>query len=233
MNPKYIALSLGMLGLGACVAPMGTWPDHNSPSSPYGIPSAPGAQGVSSPSKKLGMPVEESIYAWDGGVVDAAKPGSVKEGVPSHDVQPTEGGRMYILELYQEAIDERDSLQLEVTALNASLEQAQLAIDDYVQRLSRSDARAATLTTERDRLRNENADLAARIVTAQIRRLEAEKVLLESKLEWFRETEPVPAAVLPTVSPLLPPLENEGAPMGADRSPSEPEADQVAAGTDA
>ena len=211
MNAKLIGLSLGMLGLGACVAPMGAWHDNGSPSSPYGIPTASKPSGLPS-SGGQPLPSEDSIYAWDGGVVDAQKPGSVEEGTPSHDVQPTEGGRMYILELYQEAIDERDALQLEVTALNASLEQAQNSIDDFVKRLARADAIAGSMTTERDRLRQENADLAARVVTAQIRRLEAEKILLESKLEWFRETEPEKSVELPPVSPLLPPLSNGTAP---------------------
>ena len=215
MNSKLIGLSIGLVGLGACVAPMGAWPDTGSPSSPYGIPSASQPTGLSTPSRQPLMPTENSIYAWDGGVVDAAKPGSVKEGAPSHDVQPTEGGRMYILELYQEAIDERDALQLEVSALNASLEHAQRSIDEYVKRLARADAIASSMTTERDRLRQENADLAARVVTAQIRRLEAEKVLLESKLEWFREVEPERQVELPTVSPLLPPLSTEAASKSA------------------
>jgi len=211
MNSKLIGLSLGWIGLGACVAPMGAWPDNGSPSSPYGIPSASQPKGLPSSGSQPLMPTEDSIYAWDGGVVDAPKPGSVEEGSPSHDVQPTEGGRMYILELYQEAIDERDALQLEVTALNASLEHAQNSIDDYVKRLARSDAIAGSMTNERDRLRQENADLAARVVTAQIRRLEAEKLLLESKLEWFREVEPESQGPveLPPVSPLLPPLTTE------------------------
>ena len=211
MNSKLIGLSLGMIGLGACVAPMGAWPDNGSPSSPYGIPTASQSTGLPNPDGKRLLPAEDSIYAWDGGVVDAPKPGSVEEGTPSHEVQPTEGGRMYILELYQEAIDERDALQLEVTALNASLEQAQNSIDDYATRLARSDAIASSMTAERDRLRQENADLAARVVTAQIRRLESEKLLLESKLEWFHETEPEKSVELPPVSPLLPPLTTESA----------------------
>ncbi len=42
------------------------------------------------------------------------------------------------------------------------------------------------LEAERARLQEENFDLAGRLVTAQIRRLESEKILLESKIEWQR-----------------------------------------------
>jgi len=232
MNTKLIGASLALLGLGACVAPMGSWPESGSPSSPYGIPSAPQSASLIGQTGRSAKPTADPIYAWDGGVVDAPKPGSVREGAPNHDVQPTEGGRMYILELYQEAIDDRDALQLEVTALNASLEQAQLAIDDYIKRLARAETIADSMTTERDRLRQENADLASRVVTAQIRRLEAEKLLLESKLEWFRETEPELTKDLPPVSPLLPPLETEpnSKPMTMDTPAAPLEADQAGEG---
>ena len=189
MNPKLMIVSFCALALSGCVAPMSGLPNTGSPSSPYGIPS-----GVYSPATDTdGMgakdPENDPIYAWDGGVVDSPAPGTVVEGDPNHDVQPTSNGRMYILELYQDAIDERDALQLEVTALNAALERAQLEMDDFARRTSKIQTMLDTLTVERDQLRKDNSELAARVVTAQIRRLEAEKLLLESKLEWFRDAD--------------------------------------------
>ena len=187
MKPNLMIVSICALAWSGCVAPMSGLPHTGSPSSPYGIPST-----IYSPTddgSNVGQsdPSSDPIYAWDGGVVDSPEPGSVVEGDPSHDVQPTSNGRMYILELYQEAIDERDALQLEVTALNAALERAQFEMDDFTNRTTKLSARMDALILERDQLRKENSDLAARVVTAQVRRLEAEKLLLESKLEWFRE----------------------------------------------
>lgn len=131
----------------------------------------PGAQSVEPP----------RLYARDGTVV--AGPEDVSAlGPQRREVGEGTSGRMVLLELYQNVIEERDALSLEVTALRAELEKAQAA-----QRAAEAEALAQTsrvevLEVERDRLRAESLELAGRLTTAQIRRLQAEKLLLEHKI---------------------------------------------------
>jgi len=134
---------------------------------------------------------EKPLYAWDGGVVEpSAQPASQPQrGAPAdpvHGVQPTGSGRMYILELYQKAIDERDALEVETSALTAALERSQADLEAARATAAELDAEVLELEARVDVLGSENAELADRLITAQIRRLEAEKLLLEAKLEWHR-----------------------------------------------
>jgi regulator of replication initiation timing len=121
------------------------------------------------------------LYARDGTVV--AGPEDVSALEPQRrEVGEGASGRMVLLELYQNVIEERDALSLEVTALRAELEKAQAA-----QRAAEAEALAQTskvevLEVERDRLTAEGLELAGRLTTAQIRRLQAEKLLLEHKI---------------------------------------------------
>jgi chromosome segregation ATPase len=111
-----------------------------------------------------------------------------------HEMQPTETGRMYILELYQQAIDERDALEQDVADLTAALRDTQDRLETRDTELAAGTARAADLDARMEGLLAENQDLAARLATAQIRRLEAEQALLESKLHWLRQNAAVEAA---------------------------------------
>jgi hypothetical protein len=177
--------------VGACVAPA-DWSDsgRHDPTSPAGgggSPSSPWGPGVAGAA--LGArkdPAHTPLYGRDGGVVDSREPGSVTKDAPDHDVENSGTGRMYILELYQAAVDERDALQLEVAALNRALERTQAELDSTTSALAARGAELEQRTAERDTLKAETEDLAARLVTAQIRRLESEKLLIESKLEWIR-----------------------------------------------
>ena len=183
----------------ACVAPMsGDWRAATltgeprattSPSSPYGAPRLSEASATPSMFQTEG---EYPLYSRDGGVVDSPVPGSVRRGAPTHDVESTGPGRMYILELYQVAIEERDTLQLEVTALNHALKRTHSELDATTAAYAIRGDELVVLVRERDRLRAESEDLTARLVTAQIRRLESEKLLIESKLEWYRGLPPTP-----------------------------------------
>lgn len=125
-----------------------------------------------------------TLYARDGTAVQGA--GSVAAEPPRHDAGVPRASRMSLLELYQKALEEKENYVREVQALQASVDvasetQAQLARE-------RDDARtrAAAFEEAAQRAQAENADLAARLVTAQIRRLEAEKLLLETRLEALR-----------------------------------------------
>ena len=150
---------------------------------PPGTPDAGAAPTADTPSWQG----SSQLYARDGSVI-GADPASAPEapaatqGVADRQLGPSEGGRMYILELYQKAIDERDALELEVRSVQSELERARTAATKAENEQSGSAGRIAALEEENRRLVAENVELAARLVTAQIRRLQAEKLLLEARI---------------------------------------------------
>ena len=95
---------------------------------------------------------------------------------------------------------------------------AQARIDDTNASSNGLSARLDMLEAEVERLATENEDLAGRLATVQIRRLEAEKLLLEARIDWYRNqgaegrVEEAGAGVtLPTDSAAqLPPRESGG-----------------------
>jgi hypothetical protein len=128
------------------------------------------------------------LLAWDGGVVEGPTPGAVLErGTPQHGIEPSATGRMHIIELYQNALDERDSLIDERTELRSMLAAAQEALAANQANAATLEGKLLELQGESESLRAELSDLAARLVTAQIRRLEAEKLLLESQIQSRRQ----------------------------------------------
>jgi len=132
---------------------------------------------------------EPKLYARDGSVVDAKRPGTVTlQDTLGHDLSPTNGGRMYILELYQKVIDERDGLQLEVKALRKDNERSRAALAEAEARVTQLQADLDRAMAEKQSLIDENLELAGRLTTAQIRRLEAEQMLLESRIREARES---------------------------------------------
>lgn len=127
-----------------------------------------------------------ALYARDGTIVVDPQSANVVAGdrpTPARRaLTPSDGGRMYLLELYQNVIEERDGLSREVTSLQADLEQARAELraalevqEDLRQRLGALEATNTELVAE-------NLDLAGRLTTAQIRRLQAEKLLLEHRI---------------------------------------------------
>ena len=132
-------------------------------------------------------PVMPALYGRDGSPVSTQRGGTVDpDRRPTHDIDSPDGSRMYILELYQEAIDSKESLELEVEALNAALDKANDVISQNEGRITELQALLESMRADVIRLQAEGDDLASRLTTAQIRRLEAEKLLLEAKLEWRR-----------------------------------------------
>jgi hypothetical protein len=132
-------------------------------------------------------PGEVPLYAWDGGVVDGAPQGRVtaQDGTP-RGLETPPAGRMHIIELYQAVLDERDSLATEVERLRKDLQDTQLALEAKTRATEELSARVAALEASYKELSEDNQSIAARLVQAQIRRLEAEKMLLETKLEMER-----------------------------------------------
>jgi len=130
-----------------------------------------------------------TLYARDGSVVQSDRSGPIAmaaptgESAPLHDIQRTGEGRMYILELYQNVIDERDALTLEVTGTHNELNRTRTALMEADARIMALEERVTALTARSESLEVENMELAGRLTTAQIRRLQAEKILLEIRLE--------------------------------------------------
>jgi hypothetical protein len=118
----------------------------------------------------------------DVGIVPAAPEGTAEVAQQRHGIEPTESGRLYILELYQEVLEQRDALMIELNGMTGELERAQGELASLHAAASADQASVGKLQQELALLRAENQDLAARLTTAQIRRLEAEKLLLEAKI---------------------------------------------------
>ena len=138
-----------------------------------------------------------TLYARDGTAVAAAVQSPAGEAAP-RELAPSESGRMYILELYQKAIDERDGLQREVTALGGDFESSKAQLIAAQKQLVELQARVAQLELDNQRRVDENIDLAGRLVTAQIRRLQVEKILLEQRIGQQAEaTSPIETAKKP------------------------------------
>lgn len=129
---------------------------------------------------------EPPLHPRDEGAFDAPEPGFVIENGPfAHDYEEDgSGGRMYLLELYQQALERAESLEREVIGLTTTLDATYNELDASQAEVHRLNGRAEQLAADVEHLRKENLDLGARLATAQIRRLEAEKMLLEAKIEW-------------------------------------------------
>jgi hypothetical protein len=130
---------------------------------------------------------DEPLYAWDGGVVSGAPQGRVaeQEGTP-RGLETPPAGRMHIIELYQQVLDERDALTVEVEHLREELEQTKLALQAKTVAAEELTSRVSSLEAAHQALLADNQAIAARLVQAQIRRLEAEKMLLEARIESER-----------------------------------------------
>ncbi|MFN0244916.1 MAG: hypothetical protein ACKVWV_18695 [Planctomycetota bacterium] len=135
------------------------------------------------PSLRPAEPAESVLYARDGSVVTPNAPAT---NAPSRDLPTPAGSRMYLLDLYQKAVEEKEALALEVKGLNAALSKEQAQTESVIRERDALHARLQALDDEKKELATENVDLAARLVTAQIRRLESEKALLEWKIDALR-----------------------------------------------
>lgn len=138
------------------------------------------------------------VYDADGGAAKAQVPGAVGElDGPMRELEMSGSGRLYLLEMYQQALEDRDTLEMEVGTLTARLEHMQARATELETQLAATDAARAKLAQDGETLRAENQDLAARLVTAQIRRLEAEKMLIEARIEQERSAAPADGTAQP------------------------------------
>lgn len=154
-------------------------------------PSGSGAtQGSVSPAVDPGA---GTLYARDGSVVDAGAQSARADAEPKREIGEGGGSRVYLLELYQKSMDEKNALSLEVEGLRATLEDERKAAATSTTEQERLRTELAQVTQERDGLRTQAFDLAARVTSAQIARLEAEKALLQMKIDAQQHEEAGPA----------------------------------------
>lgn len=136
---------------------------------------------------------EGTVYGWDGapvgsGPLPGQRPGTVRvtESDVGHALEgpdPSGGSRMVLLEQYNRTVEERENLEVEVEALNAMLARTEQRNQDLQRRLEELEASYESLAAEKTAVEEELRRLAARLTTAQIRRLEAEKAWLETAIE--------------------------------------------------
>jgi chromosome segregation ATPase len=127
------------------------------------------------------------LYARDGSVVTPTTPGSASN-LPRREVQNGEGTRTKILELYERVVEERDQLRLTLTAKESELVQLHQQLDKESALANDFEARLRTAEQARTELTNQNLDIAGRLTTAQIKRLEAEKKWLELSISLPTKT---------------------------------------------
>src|SRR5262245_1409504 len=125
------------------------------------------------------------LYARDGTLVAGPADASQPAGPQSRELGDG-SGRMVLLELYQNVIEERDALSLEVSSLRAELEKSRAAQKSAETEALAKTSRVEALEAEHTKLAADALEMAGRLTTAQIRRLQAEKLLLEQKLEAQR-----------------------------------------------
>jgi len=132
---------------------------------------------------------ETPLYGFDGSPVGANQPGTITEtnkpinsGV---DPEPT-GSRGTLLNLYTAAAENVQVLTTRNEDLQMGMDRAENRAYDLDQQLKALQAAYDTLGGEMQAVQTQNQELAGRLATAQIARLEAERALLEATLEWRR-----------------------------------------------
>ena len=180
MNEKLLILSTLAL-LGSCMQ----LPVESFPATEQAAPAQ-----ASSPSGWGAQAPPATLYGFDGSPVQGRASGSITEEPQlGHAVQTEDSSRLYLLELYQQAMDSNDELGHEVGRLNTALEQSEARSAALAAELRDARISIATLMEEGERAAAQKLELAGRLTTAQIRRLEAEKLLLEATIEWGRVQE--------------------------------------------
>ncbi|MEM6674498.1 MAG: hypothetical protein AAF726_16750 [Planctomycetota bacterium] len=134
------------------------------------------------------------LYGRDGSPVGASAPGSVTTTTKpidgGVDVEgPGGGSRSLLLDLYTEAVQDREDLTRANDDLQTALEMSEMRAADLEQQLTSLQLSYDELGTAKTQAEQQSFDLAERLATAQIARLEAERALLEATLEWRRMSE--------------------------------------------
>jgi hypothetical protein len=162
-------------------------------------------------------PAPARLYARDGSVVGEPSPGSVTV-VPggARGVAPDSGTRWTLLEQYQEAISRNEELEFELAAMSSALDQGELREQELAARIEVLQQELAAMKARTETLEGQNIELASRLTTAQIRRLQSEKLLLEAKLDWKRVEGLMRASGGQGQQNELPEASAPGAPLGGE-----------------
>lgn len=148
------------------------------------------------------------LYARDGSVVAVPPRGTARvDPEPKRDIGDHEGSRMTLLELYQKAMEDKNAAAIQIENMQAAMAEEQKVAAQAAEERALLRAEITKLTRERDAARAESVDLAARLTTAQIARLEAEKTLLEVQIANRQREDAASAAQASAPAP-----EREGRP---------------------
>lgn len=134
------------------------------------------------PSSSIGEPL---LYARDGSVVTQQAPGTlaVSQNTGRHS-ESGPGTHWTLLEQYQTVTLRNEDLEIELRGLTRELEIADEENIQATQAIEGLKVDKAKLAERIGVLEGHNVELASRLTTAQIRRLQSEKLLLEAKLDW-------------------------------------------------
>lgn len=127
------------------------------------------------------------LYARDGSVISEQEPGTVSVSTDPGQAAGTESGsRWTLLEQYQAVMQSNEELEVEIRHLSRALELSQQREIELGANIDNARAEMTGLNERIETLSQQNVELASRLTTAQIRRLQSEKLLLESKIDWKR-----------------------------------------------
>jgi len=156
-------------------------------------------------------PIDEpNLYARDGSVVGGQEPGTVAVSPTTGQNSTTDdGSRWTLLEQYQSVVQDKEELDIEVHALGTALDQSEAREASLRTELAHQKELATQSKERLEALESDNLELASRLTTAQIRRLQSEKLLLEAKLDWKRVQLAInaPESQTPSDSPALEAIE--------------------------
>lgn len=166
-NTKFLLAAVASLG--ACtLPPTQAELDAN--------PSAGWEAGIAGPGGDLygrdGVPVGSNLSG----------PVTVSNETLNHTPDSAGGTRPSILELYQAAVDENEYLGLELASFEEERRNFLELQKGNVDMIKDLKAEVAGLEAENNELKAQSFDLGDRLAMAQLRRLEAEKALLEHTL---------------------------------------------------
>jgi len=186
MKTTTSILLLGVpFGLGACALPAVTAMPGDPPSAQVTQLNSSSSQAPAWAQKPRTEPL---LYARDGSVVGAQKPGTlaVDSTAGQSSVADEGSSRWTLLEQYQATIEKNEGLEQELKSLHQALEADQVREAGLTERLAGLTKELSELRTKIETLEGQNIELASRLTTAQIRRLQSEKLLLQAKLDWKR-----------------------------------------------
>ncbi|HPF13119.1 MAG: hypothetical protein H6830_09440 [Planctomycetes bacterium] len=136
------------------------------------------------------------LYGRDGSPVGAAIPQNTTQAAMPPTVDPivssttemphrpdeTAGSRPVLLEMYQEVVSQKEGLESELQATQQALNATEDRMVDLEKRLEEEIRSRAAADQARLESENQAFEMGRRLAVAQMRRLEAEKLLLEKTL---------------------------------------------------